>query len=103
MNTAMEYAKAKNIIAVNCAEGVMLPKKVKKKAYRILKIDVQRALTISQVAQLIEASKETPIYMQILYAVLMGLRRGEINGLKYSDVDYINRTLKIRRQLGENP
>lgn len=30
-----------------------------------------------------------PIYMQILFAVLMGLRRGEINGLKYSDVDYI--------------
>lgn len=36
MNTAMEYAKAKNVIAVNCAEGVMLPKKAKKKDYRIL-------------------------------------------------------------------
>ena len=31
--------------------------------------------------------------MQILFAVLMGLRRSEINGLKYSDVDYIHRTL----------
>ena len=39
--------------------------------------------------------------MQILYAVLMGLRRGENNGLKYSDVDYINRTLRIQRQLGK--
>lgn len=68
-----------------------------------MKIDVQRTLTISQVAQLIEVSKETPIYMQILFAVLMGLRRGEINGLKYSDVDYINRTLKIQRQLGKIP
>ena len=103
MNTAMEYAKNKNVIAVNCAEGVMLPKKVKKKAYRILKIDVQKTLTVPQVAQLIDASKETPIYMQILFAVLMGLRRGEINGLKYSDVDYINRTLKIQRQLGKVP
>lgn len=68
-----------------------------------MKIDVQRTLTISQVAQLIEVSKETPIYMQILFAVLMGLRRGEINGLKYSDVDYINRTLKMQRQLGKIP
>ncbi len=68
-----------------------------------MKIDVQRTLTISQVAQLIEVSKETPIYMQILFAVLMGLRRSEINGLKYSDVDYINRTLKIQRQLGKIP
>lgn len=33
----------------------------------------------------------------------MGLRRGEINGLKYSDVDYINQTLKIQRQLGKKP
>lgn len=41
--------------------------------------------------------------MQIIFAVLMGLRRGEINGLKYSDVDYINRTLKIQRQLGKIP
>lgn len=50
---------------------------------------------------MIEASEETPIHMQILFAVLMGLRCGEVNGLKYSDVDYINRTLKIQRQLGK--
>lgn len=41
--------------------------------------------------------------MQVLFAVLMGLRRGEINELKYSDVDYINRTLKVQRQLGKKP
>ena len=95
MNTALDYAKSKNVIAVNPAEGVPLPKKIKKKAYRELKIDVSKTLTLPQVFQLVEASKETPIHMQILFAVLMGLRRGEINGLKYSDVDYINRTLKM--------
>lgn len=31
----------------------------------------------------------------------MGLRRGEINGVKYSDVDYVNRTLTINRQIGK--
>lgn len=36
----------------------------------------------------------------VWFAVLMGLRRGEINGLKYSDIDFINRTLTIKRQLG---
>lgn len=30
----------------------------------------------------------------------MGLRRGEINGLKYTDIDYINRKIKVQRQLG---
>lgn len=38
--------------------------------------------------------------MQVLFNVLMGLRRSEINGLKYSDIDYINRTLRVERQLG---
>lgn len=103
MNTSFEYAKNKNVIMANCAEKVMLPKHIKKKAYRTQKIDVTKTLTLEQVVRLIDASKGTPVYMQILFASLMGLRRGEINGLKYSDVDYINRTLKVQRQLGKLP
>lgn len=41
--------------------------------------------------------------MQILFATLMGLRRGEINGLKYSDVNFISQKLKVQRQLGIKP
>ena len=37
----------------------------------------------------------------MLLNVLMGLRRSEINGVKYSDVDYVNRTLSVQRQLGK--
>lgn len=39
--------------------------------------------------------------MQVLFNVLMGLRRQEINAVKYSDVDYVNRTLSVERQLGK--
>lgn len=49
----------------------------------------------------IRASKDTPIHMEILFNVLMGLRRQEINAVKYSDLDYINRTLSVERQLGK--
>lgn len=56
---------------------------------------------MDQILILLEASRDTPIHMQILLNVLMGLRRREINGVKYSDIDYINRTLKLRRQLGK--
>ena len=55
---------------------------------------------MDQIYVLIEKSKNTTIYLQVLFNVLMGLRRSEINGLKYSDIDYINRTLKVERQLG---
>ena len=40
--------------------------------------------------------------MYILFMVLMGLRKSEISGLKYSDIDYENHTIKISRQLGRD-
>lgn len=63
-------------------------------------IDTTKTLTLDQIYVLIEKSKNTTIYLQVLFNVLMGLRRSEIIGLKYSDIDYINRTLKVERQLG---
>ena len=101
MNSALKYAKEKNLVSVNVADGVNLPKCVKKKKYRTIEIDVKKTLNIDQVRLLIEKSKETPIHLQIMFAVLMGLRKQEINGLKYSDIDFIHRTLKIQRQLGK--
>ena len=62
---------------------------------------MERTLNMDQILLLLEASKDTPIHMQVLFNVLMGLRRQEINGVKYSDVDYLNRTLTIERQLGK--
>lgn len=41
--------------------------------------------------------------MQILFATLLWLRRGEINGVKYSDVDFVNQKLKVQSQLGIKP
>lgn len=33
----------------------------------------------------------------------MGLRKSEINGLKYSDVDFVHQKLHVSRQLGRLP
>ena len=95
MNVSLNYAVGRKLIAVNPAKSVDLPKIVKPKAYHTKNIDTQKTLTLEQIQILLEASKETPIHMQVLFNVLMGLRRQEINGLKYSDVDYINRTLSV--------
>lgn len=101
MNVSMRYAVEKKIIPISPAEGINLPKKVEKKQYHTRNIDTQKTLTMEQIQILLEASKDTPIHMQVLFNVLMGLRRREINGVKYSDVDYINRTLRVQRQLGK--
>ena len=58
---------------------------------------------MEQLKKLVDSSKHTPIYLYILFAGLMGLRRGEILGLKYSDVDFLHRKLTINRQLGVDP
>ena len=103
MNVSFSYAVTSKVISVSPVEGVGLPKtetSQKKTAFRSRSIDTQKTLTMEQVLVLLEKSKDTPIHMQVLFGVLMGLRRSEINGVKYSDIDYINRTLNVNRQLG---
>lgn len=100
MNVSFDYAVGMKIISVNPAAGVELPKQIEKAAYHTRSIDGQKTLTMEQIQVLLEASRDTPIHMMVLFNVLMGLRRQEILGLKYSDVDYVNRTLSVERQLG---
>lgn len=101
MNNMLKYALEKKLISKNVASGINLPKCVKNSKYRTIEIDTKKTLNVEQVKLLIESSKNTPIYLQILFAVLMGLRKQEINGLKYSDIDFVHKTLTIQRQLGK--
>lgn len=102
LNTALRYAMSPcRLIPVNPAEGVLLPKTVETKPYHTRNIDMAKTLNMEQISLLLEASRETPIHMQVLFNVMMGLRRQEINAVKYSDVDYISRTLSVERQLGK--
>ena len=106
--TALRYAVGKKLISENPADGLYVPKseidkeKEKKKEYRTINIDSQATLTVDQLKLLIEKAKETKIYMYILFAGLMGLRKSEILGLKYSDVDFTRQTLYVQRQLGKD-
>ena len=38
-----------------------------------------------------------------MFALLTGLRKQEINGLKYKDIDFVNRKIYLTRQLGVDP
>lgn len=106
--TALRYAVGKKLISENPAEDLYVPKsetvkqKEKKKEYRTINIDSQATLTVEQLKLLIEKAKESKVYMYILFAGLMGLRKSEILGLKYSDVDFTRQTLYIQRQLGKD-
>lgn len=100
VKTGIKDAIRYKIISTDIAKDVELPKQIKAKKYRTIEIDIENTLNVDQVKQLIEASKSSPIYLDILFAVLMGLRKSEIRGLKFDDIDYVNRKIKIQRQLG---
>lgn len=100
INISMRYAVEMKVVTTNPAVNVNLPKNVKKTSYHCRTIDAQKTLTMEQIYVLLEESKNTSIHMQVLFNVLMGLRRNEIIAVKYSDVDYVNRTLRVERQLG---
>lgn len=103
LKTSFDYAILKKLMNINPAKDAPKPKNIKNKPYKTLNIDSSRTLSLEQVQILIQASVGTKIHMQVLFAVLMGLRKSEINGLKYSDIDYIHRTIKVQRQLGIKP
>lgn len=102
VNSALQFAKDKGIISENIATEINLPKGVKSKPYRIRNINSASTLSLEQSKALIKASENTPIHLQVMFALLMGMRLSEINGLKFSDIDYVSRKLKINRQIGRN-
>lgn len=51
----------------------------------------------------LEKASDSNWYLEILLGLFMGLRKGEISGLKFSDIDVENRTLRVERQVTANP
>lgn len=102
MNTCLELAVEERAVKVNMASGVGLPRESKNSKHHTRELDVNRTLTHEQIMKLIEGSKGSPIHLMILLNVILGLRCSEIIGLKYSDVDFIQQKLHIRRQLGRD-
>lgn len=111
MFSSLEDARINKFVPKNEANNVKIPKTEKQKiekntqekkdiTYHTLIIDDRKTFTIEQIAIIIKESKNTPIYLQVLFASLMGLRKSEINAIKYSNIDFIKRKLKLETQLG---
>lgn len=103
LNTAMNFAVGKKLISRNPCEGVDIPKTVKKSEYHTITIKETQTYTLEEVKKLLAAARNSRIHVQVVLALLMGLRRSEINGLKYSDIDFANHKMHLDRQLGGRP
>jgi len=98
----LDFCVSHKAIKTNYAVDIQMPKNAKKKQYHERTINIEDTLTHEQVLKLLEASKNKDLYLMILLGAVLGLRRSEIIGLKYSDVDFLKRTITVSRQLGRD-
>jgi integrase len=61
--------------------------------------EVGKGLTIAESQRLLQAVQNTRWHPLYVLALLLGLRRGELLGLRWTDVDLDNETLTVRQNL----
>lgn len=94
LHKALDTAVKWNLVARNVCDLVSPPRRKR--------FEVQ-ALTLEQVQKLLAATEGH--YMEALFklALATGMRRGELMGLKWQDIDLVKGTLQVRRVLSRVP
>jgi integrase len=87
---ALEQALQEGLIVRNPAKAVRLPQKVKKQ---------MRTLDGAGVSAFLSQARQTRYYAAFLLELATGLRRGELLGLRWQDIDFDAGTLRVEQQL----
>ena len=86
--SALKWGVQMRMLQENVAESVKTPKRNKQE---------MKTWTKDEVATFLNVAKEDRLYPLFYVAIGTGLRRGELLGLKWEDVDFENGVLSIRR------
>ncbi|MEU6217222.1 tyrosine-type recombinase/integrase [Streptomyces sp. NPDC047022] len=89
LRTALTAAVREELITRNVASLVESPR-VKQREIR--------PWSLEETLTFLEAARRDPLYAAFVLAIAMGLRRGELVGVRWSDVDLDNRVLHVRQQ-----
>ena len=91
LHEAMEVAVRERYIVRNPTDNTTIPKKTTTE---------KQVLDDSQLNRFLEAIQGEPYWHDFFYVeVMTGLRRGEICGIKWSDIDFNEETLCIKRSV----
>lgn len=90
LRQSLKYALHLQLLAVNPADRIDSPR-----AERV----EREVLDEKQTVLLLRKAQGTELYVPICIAAFTGLRRGEVLGLKWSDLDWDNQTLQVVRTL----
>ncbi len=89
IHIALEQALKEQHITINPANVVKLPRVTKKE---------MNTLDIEGISKFLEAARDTRHYAAYLLELATGLRRGELLGLRWQDVDLKAGTLRVTQQ-----
>ncbi len=92
LKQALKKAVKWKMLATNPADMVDAPK-IERREIAVL--------TEAELATLINAVEGTPLYMPVMLASTTGLRRGEVLGLRWKDIDLDRGTLTVIQMLGQ--
>lgn len=91
---AMKEAVAEGYIKSNPIQGTKTYPRKKPTIIILNKVNIKKLLS---------AACNSSWYLEILLGLFVGLRKGEILGIKFSDFDKENNTLYIQRQITNSP
>jgi integrase len=95
LNIAFNFAIEKRFVEKNPCKGVIVPEDITTgtqiKTYSSEEVEI-----------LLQNTKDKPIYLPILLAVTCGLRRGEILALRWSDINFSTKTIRINKSRVRN-
>ena len=88
--SAMKLAKEQKIIATDPTEGCALPK---------LEHREMKTLPVEQLTSFLREAKDSGVFEMYYVELATGLRRGELLGLKWEDIDLDRGSLRVKRQI----
>ena len=88
--SAMKLAKEQKLILSDPTEGCALPKVEHRE---------MKTLPVEQLASFLREAKESGVFELYYVELATGLRRGELLGLKWEDLDLDRGDLRVRRQI----
>ena len=91
ISSALKLAVEQKLIACNPAEGCALPKAERKE---------MQTLPVGQLTSFLREAKDSGVFALYYIDLTTGLRRGELLGLKWSDIDLEKGDLRVQRQIG---